>query len=60
MTTYNRKPALSSSLSVDQWGHLRHGDLYAGPIVGVEVLDEKGNRHIFAGFTSTSGAPHVK
>jgi len=55
----NPKPELSASLSVDQWGHLRYGDLYAGPIVGIEIPDAKGNRHIFAAFTSTSEAPHA-
>lgn len=54
------KPTLSASLSVDQWGRLRFYHLYAGPIVGIELPDAHGNRHIFAAFTSTSEAPHVK
>jgi hypothetical protein len=48
---------LSASLSVDPRGRLRLYNLHAGPIVGVEVLDDKGNRHVFAAFTSTSEAP---
>ncbi len=60
MQTYDRNPELSASLSVDPRGRLRLYDLYAGPIVGITIPDAQGLRHVFATFTSTSEAPHVK
>ena len=54
------KPLLSSCLSVNPRGFLRLYHLYAGPIVGIELPDADGNRHIFAAFTSTSEPRHAK
>lgn len=53
------RPELSNSLSVNDRGFLRCYDLYAGPIVGVEVPTREGT-HIFAAFTQTSEAPNAK
>ncbi len=60
MPNANCKPELSATLSVDQWGLLRYGDLYAGPIVALHIKDADGKEHVYAGFSSTSEAPHAR